>query len=112
MAETIPVGSSNIPLIEVAPTRKIGRVERFLGPENYRIVRGLLKTPASILGFTLIGIFILIAIFAPQIIPPVNPNNAYQIPRDGFSYQPQPMGSKWTRNAPPLPFWWKPIMRY
>ena len=49
MAESIPVGSSNIPLIEAAPTRKIGRLERFLGPENYRIVKGLLKTPASIL---------------------------------------------------------------
>lgn len=110
MAETIPVGSSNIPLIEAAPTRKIGRLERFLGPENYRIIRGLLKTPASILGFTLIGFFIVVALAAPWIIPPVG-HDAYQIPRDGYSSEPRPMMSAWTRNAPPLPFWWKPIMK-
>ena len=110
MAETIPIGTSNIPLIEAAPTRKIGRLERFLGPENYRIVRGLLKTPASILGFTLILFFLFIAIAAPWIIPPVG-RDPYQIPRDGFSSEPRPMMSVWNRNAPALPFWWKPIMK-
>jgi peptide/nickel transport system permease protein len=110
MAESIPVGSSNIPLIEAAPTRKIGRLERFLGPENYRIVKGLLKTPASILGFSLIAFFLFIAIAAPWIIPPVG-RDPYQIPRDGFSSEPRPMMSVWNRNAPPLPFWWKPIMK-
>jgi len=110
MAETIPIGSSNIPLIEAAPTRKIGRLERFLGPENYRIVRGLLKTPASILGFTLILFFLFIAIAAPWIIPPVG-RDPYQIPRDGFSAEPRPMMSEWKRNVPALPFWWKPIMK-
>ena len=110
MAETIPIGTPNIPLIEAAPTRKIGRLERFLGPENYRIVRGLLKTPASILGFTLILFFLFIAIAAPWIIPPVG-RDPYQIPRDGFSSEPRPMMSVWNRNAPPLPFWWKPIMK-
>jgi peptide/nickel transport system permease protein len=110
MAESIPVGSSNIPLIEAAPTRKIGRLERFLGPENYRIVKGLLKTPASILGFTLILFFLFVAIAAPWIIPPVG-RDPYQIPRDGFSAEPRPMMSTWTRNVPALPFWWKPIMK-
>ena len=110
MAETIPIGTSNIPLIEAAPTRKIGRLERFLGPENYRIVRGLLKTPASILGFTLILFFLFIAIAAPWIIPPVG-RDPYQIPRDGFSAEPRPMMSEWKRNVPALPFWWKPIMK-
>ena len=55
--------------------RKIGRLERFLGPENYRILKGLLKTPASILGFALIGFFILIALAAPVIAPPVEPGS-------------------------------------
>jgi peptide/nickel transport system permease protein len=110
MAETIPIGTSNIPLIDAAPTRKIGRLERFLGPENYRIVRGLLKTPASILGFTLILFFLFIAIAAPWIIPPVG-RDPYQIPRDGFSAEPRPMMSEWNRNVPALPFWWKPIMK-
>jgi peptide/nickel transport system permease protein len=110
MAETIPSGDNTL-LSETIAVRKIGWLERFLGPENYRIVTGLLKTPASILGFVLIGLFILIAILAPVIIPPVTPNDPYKIPRDGFSSEPRPMMSDWTRTAPPLPFWWKPIMK-
>ena len=95
---------------ETVATRKIGRAERFLGPENYRIITGLFKTPASILGFSLIIFFILVAIFAPLIAPPVNPNDPYKIPRDGFKAEPQPMMSPWNRNQPPLPFWYEPIM--
>jgi len=110
MAETIPSGENSL-LRETIAVRKIGWLERFLGPENYRILTGLLKTPASILGFVLIGLFILIAIFAPVIIPPVTPNDPYKIPRDGFSSEPRPMMSDWTRNTPSLPFWWKPIMK-
>jgi len=91
--------------------RKISWLERVLGPDNYRIVTGLLRTPASIAGFILIGFFILIALAAPLIAPPANPNNPYKIPRDGFSSQPKPMGAEWNRNQPPLPFWWKPIMK-
>jgi peptide/nickel transport system permease protein len=110
MAETVLPGTSSKPsLIEAAPTRKIGRLERFLGPENYRIISGLLKTPASILGFILIGFFIFIALAAPWIIPPVG-HDPYQIPRDGYGSEPRPMMSPWTRNVPALPFWWKPIM--
>jgi peptide/nickel transport system permease protein len=89
---------------------KIGRLERLLGPESYRVVKGLLKTPASILGFVLIGLFIAVAIAAPLIAPPVTPKDPYKMPRDGFSPNPRPMGAEWTRNVPPLPFWWKPIM--
>jgi peptide/nickel transport system permease protein len=90
--------------------REIGSLERFLGPENYRIVMGLIKTPASVLGFILIGFFVLIALAAPLIAPPVNENDPYKIPRDGFKTEPQPMGSLWKSKAPPLPFWWEPIM--
>ena len=90
------------------PERKISRLERFLGPENYRIMKGLLKTPASILGFTLIGLFILVAIFAPVIAPPVG-KDAYKIPRDGFSSEPLPPGSAWEKKVPELPFWYKAL---
>lgn len=112
MAETsnIPAGDNNL-LSEATPLHAIGRLERFLGPDNYRIVTGLLKTPASVLGFILIIMFIFIALAAPLIIPPVTPNDPYKIPRDGFSSEPQPMFSDWTRNTPPLPFWWKSIMK-
>ncbi len=94
-----------------APLRQIGWLERTLGPENYRIVRGLSRTPASIAGFALIMFFVLIAIFAPIIAPPMKTGDPYSIPRDGFKAQPQPMGSEWKVRPPPLPFWWKPIMK-
>jgi len=93
MTETTPTGDNSL-LGNVVEFRKIGRLEKFLGPDNYRIVKGLLKTPASRLGFILIAFFVLIAAFAPVIIPPVTPNDPYRIPRDGFKSDPQPMGSK------------------
>jgi len=111
MSEIATTPSSDVGLRpEVIPLRQIGRLERFLGPENYRIVLGLSKTPASIAGFILILFFVLVAIFAPLIAPPVG-NDPYKIPRDGFKAQPQAMGSEWKVRPPPLPFWWKPIMK-
>jgi peptide/nickel transport system permease protein len=109
MAEIILPGIKTLPP-EAAPMRKIGRLERILGPENYRIVRGLLRTPASILGFILIGFFMLLALATPVIAPPVS-RDPYKIPRDGYSAKPRPMMSPWENDAPPLPFWWKPIMK-
>ena len=107
MTQSIPTGDNTL-LRESLSDRKIGRLERFLGPENYRIMVGLMKTPASIGGFTLILLFVLIAIFAPVIIPPVN-SDPYKIPRDGFKSDPRPMGSEWTRNVPEIPFWYKAL---
>lgn len=104
MNSTIPAGDNSL-LKETVSERKISWLERFLGPENFRIVKGLVKTPASILGFVLIFLFILVAIFAPVIAPPVN-NDPYKIPRDGFSAEPKPMGSVWKKNAPDIPFWY------
>ncbi|MBN2258546.1 MAG: hypothetical protein JW704_12145, partial [Anaerolineaceae bacterium] len=95
-------------LKDILPERKITWLERVLGPENYRIVKGLLKTPASIVGFILIGTFILIAVFAPAIAPPVT-SDPYKIPRDGFSSKPQGIGTEWSKNVPDIPFWYTPL---
>lgn len=105
--QTAPSGDNTL-LKEVVSDRKISRLERFLGPENYRIIRGLSKTPASIVGFALITLFILIAIFAPVIAPPVG-KDPYKIPRDGFSGEPKPPGTEWKRNKPEIPFWYKAV---
>lgn len=102
-----PSGDNRL-LAEAHPERKITRFERILGPENYRILKGLIKTPASIIGFILILIFILIAVFAPVIAPPVG-KDVYKMPRDGFGGEPQPMGSPWKKNVPEIPFWYKPL---
>lgn len=95
-------------LKDVLPDRKISWLERVLGPENHRIIKGLLKTPASIMGFILIGLFILVAALAPVIAPPVG-RDAYKIPRDGFSGEPQGMGAVWNKNVPDVPFWYTPL---
>lgn len=42
MTALTPSGDNTLLGQDVA-TRKIGRLERFLGPENYRILTGLLK---------------------------------------------------------------------
>lgn len=109
MTTHTPTGDNTL-LADAVSIRKIGRLERALGPENYRILQGLSKTPASIAGFTLIAFFVLIAVFAPAIAPPPKSGDPYTIPRDGFKAQPQAMGAEWKVRPPPLPFWWKPIM--
>jgi len=110
MTQAVPSGDNTL-LADAVAMRKIGRLERFLGPENYRVITGLFKTPAAILGFSLIVLFIIIALVAPLIAPPLNPNDPYKIPRDGFSAEPRAMGSEWRVRPPPLPFWWEPIMK-
>src|SRR5512136_2744368 len=104
----IPTGDNTL-LKDAVPMRKIGRLERFLGPENYRILTGLLKTPASIIGFVLIGLFIFIALAAPVLAPTKKSGDPYMIPRDGFKSDPLPPGTEWKRNTPPIPFWYKAV---
>src|SRR6185436_11470413 len=106
-ATTVPSGDNT--LLEATQMRKIGRLERILGPDNYRVVSGLFKTPASIIGFSLIVLFVFVAVAAPLIAPPRATGDPYQIPRDGFSSAPKPPGTEWKRNTPPLPFWWKAV---
>lgn len=108
MTQTTPSGNNQL-LDAAVSMRKISRLERFLGPENYRIMLGLFKTPASISGLILILFFVMIAIAAPVLAPPVNPSDPYKIPRDGFKSQPREMGSTWTKNVPDIPFWYTPV---
>ena len=108
MTQINPSGDNELLGTDVA-MRKITRLERFLGPESYRIMQGLFKTPASIAGFSLIIIFVIIALAAPILAPPVTPNDPYKIPRDGFKSQPRGVGSEWTKNVPEVPFWYKAV---
>jgi len=103
-----PTGDNEL-LGEAVAMRKISRLERVLGPDNYRVVQGLFKTPAAIIGTVLISFFVLIAALAPFLAPPSNPNKPYDIPRDGFKAEPKPMGAEWNSRPPPLPVWWKAV---
>ena len=55
------------------------------------IANRIVKNPLAVAGIIIIGIFIVIAIFAPLIAPtPEGHLRPYMIPRDGYSPQPQP----------------------
>ncbi len=57
-------------------------------------ISNLRKNPLSIIGFSLVVVFLLVAIFAPIMAPtPEGQFNAYMIPRDGYSPTPQPPNS-------------------
>ncbi len=74
------------------------------------IARQLVSNPLSMTGFVILSLFAIIAIFAPVFAPPVaNSRDPMRIPRDGFGTVPQPPGTPWRLNPPPLPFWWKPL---
>lgn len=86
------------------------RIERLLGPEWARILRGLLTNPLSVLGALIVIFFLAIALFAPTLAPPVRVNaDPYNIPRDGFGPTPKAPGAAWGGSAPPLPFWYESV---
>ena len=103
-----PTGDNEL-LGDAVAMRKISRLERILGPDNYRVVEGLFKTPAAVIGTILIVFFVLIAAFAPFLAPPANESDPYKIPRDGFKAEPKPPGTEWNSRPPPLPVWWKAV---
>jgi len=90
--------------------REASFLERTLGPENARVVRGMFTNTLSIVGLALIGLFVLVSLLAPVLAPPLNPNKPYDIPRDGFSAEPKPPMTVWNSRAPDIPFWYKPIV--
>jgi len=61
-----PTGVNPTEIVEAEYSmREIGRVERWLGPEFYKMFRGIITNPLSVTGIVLIVFFILIAILAP-----------------------------------------------
>jgi peptide/nickel transport system permease protein len=93
-AEAQPVAAVEIPASRKPPS----------------LVRQMLSNPLAIIGFTLLGFFVFVALAAPILAPPPeNSRDPMSIPRDGFSQVPLPPGSEWKRNPPPLPFWWQPL---
>lgn len=55
-------------------------------------IKKLLTNPLSVTGLIIILFFIGVAVSAPWIAPPENPNERYQVPRDGWMSTPQPPG--------------------
>jgi peptide/nickel transport system permease protein len=90
-------------------------LRKLLGPEWYRLLRGLVTNPLSVAGMILVTVFLLLAVLAPVLAPPVrisgNPIWAIGIdlPRDGYGPEPQPPGAAWTRSVPDIPFWYRAL---
>jgi peptide/nickel transport system permease protein len=105
---TTPVqlpGQTSSSYLDGLPERKIGRVERVLGPETYRVLKGIISNPLSIAGTSLIFFFVIIALAAPLIIPPTNQREIFMTPRDGFGPVPKAPGTDWKTRPPAEPFW-------
>jgi peptide/nickel transport system permease protein len=50
----------------------------------------IFRNPSAIIGFSLLGIFLAVAIFAPAIAPPKYAHNPYMMPHKGYSPTPKP----------------------
>jgi peptide/nickel transport system permease protein len=94
---------------DLVAIRKMGRMEKFLGSDNYRVVKSMLNSPTSVAGILLIFLFIVIALAAPVIMPPIPGTDPNRIPEDGYSQVPKLPGAEWSTNTPPLPFWYQPL---
>ncbi len=108
MSDSEPKTSATIASFDL-PERKISRLESFLGPEMYRIFTGVLRNPLSVIGTTLIIIYILVALLAPYICPPVSTRDPYKIPRDGYGPVPKEPGTVWKTRPPEQTFWMKAL---
>ena len=87
--------------------REYTGLQKLLGPESYRLVRGLYTNPLSVAGLLIVGFFLLVAALAPVLAPPVRENaDPLLIPRDGYGPEPKSPGAVWTREPPPIPFWY------
>jgi peptide/nickel transport system permease protein len=55
----------------------------------FRIFKTILARPSLALGVLIVGIFVVMAAAAPLLAPPVDEDNPYLIPRDGFGTFPE-----------------------
>jgi len=96
---------------EAAPDyglRERSRLEKLIGAEWYRLIKGVFTNPLSVAGLILVMIFVLMAAFAPLLAPPVEGAfDPYLIPRDGYGPEPKPPGTPWNLYPPPVPGWYQ-----
>jgi peptide/nickel transport system permease protein len=102
------VGPAEIGLEQL---RKRNRLEKLIGPEWYRVLKGVVTNPLSVTGLIIIVGFLLVALAAPLLAPPPTATwDTTLIPRDGYRSEPQPPGSPWKSGAPEtMPFWYQPL---
>lgn len=60
---------------------------------KYTLTR-IFKNPAAIIGFSLMAVFVFVAVAAPYLAPPKTPHRPYMMPHRGFSPTPKPPSEK------------------
>jgi len=104
---TVPAGSRPGSIdIEGLTLREPRRLEKLLGPELARVIYGLFSNRLSIAGMIIVLGFILVALAAPVLAPPLKGRDPTVIPRDGFGPEPKPPGTVWRSSPPPVPGWY------
>jgi peptide/nickel transport system permease protein len=97
-------------LPSLAEPKKENNLRRVMGDENYKKLKKLVTNPLAVTGFILLMFFTFVAIAAPELAPPRDPAQPYDIPRDGFRADPRPPMSEWTSRAPTyVPGWYQAV---
>ena len=65
--EPIQMPAPRASYLDDLPERKIGWLEKIVGPEVYRILRGIVSNPLSLIGISLITFLIIVSLAAPLI---------------------------------------------
>jgi peptide/nickel transport system permease protein len=90
--------------------RELGWLEKLIGSEWYRLVRGVFTNPLSVTGLIIVSLFLLTAALAPVLAPPAPGSyDPYLIPRDGYGSEPKPPGTVWRLNPPAVPGWYRTL---
>ena len=110
--KALPRPKAAAPAVETALSlRQRSRLERLIGPDWYRLVHGVFTNPLSVTGLVIVGFFLLLALLAPVLAPPIADYvDPYLIPRDGYSPEPKPPGTEWRREPPPVPGWYRSLL--
>lgn len=64
-------------------------------------LRKILKNPLGLLGTVLLILFVIVAIAAPWLAPPENPERPYQMTQDGYGSRPKPPNPDAWSSFPP-----------
>lgn len=109
MTATTPAARRSPAILDQGYLRDKNRLEELVGPEWYNLLKGLVTNPLTLVGLILVLVFILVALFAPLLVPAPTENwDPYMIPRDGFFAEPRPPGTTWDKNVPAyVPAWYK-----
>lgn len=97
--------------IDQGSIKSKNRLEQMVGPEWYRLIKGVFTNPLSVTGLIIVTLFILTAAFAPVLAPAPTENwDPFTIPQDGYKPEPLPPGTVWNQNAPAtIPGWYNLI---